>query len=274
MANNEQKTAHRYVLGALPMQTDPLLKSAIERELRRVSAGFDDVDSDLKKVSVGGGSTGGVTQLYVDNQDAATLAAANQHSDARDATTLATAKAYAETKADEALTAAKAYTDAHAGGGTGGVSQTYVDAQDAATLAAAKAYTDAHAGSSGGTYPTAWQSHAVASNSHTANIKWRWQAVDILEVIADIHFGTDANTGIIDSPLELGSIPAHPTVTKAWLDSFPITRVLNAQVFHPVTLMYSNSHGGLVVYRLKTTGASQVVSGSVNFSACLIMSHN
>jgi len=53
------------------------------------------------------------------------------------------ANSYTDSKAAEALTAAKEYADSIAGsGGTGGVSQTYVDNGDSNTFEAAKAYAD------------------------------------------------------------------------------------------------------------------------------------
>ena len=61
-------------------------------------------------------------RAYIDQQDAATLAAANAHSDAGDVATLAAAKNYV----DQAISSLRAY----------------VDSQDSATLTAAKNYTD------------------------------------------------------------------------------------------------------------------------------------
>lgn len=70
------------------------------------------------RLTSGGGSGAGVSQTYVDNADARTLLAANQHSDSQAQQVVASARKYAQ------------------------MAENHADRGDAATLTAAKAYTD------------------------------------------------------------------------------------------------------------------------------------
>ena len=54
---------------------------------------------------------GGVSQTYVDQQDAATLSSAQSYADAKDTTTLSSAKSYTDTEVADALQNAKDYAD-------------------------------------------------------------------------------------------------------------------------------------------------------------------
>lgn len=54
---------------------------------------------------------GGVSQQYVDEQDAATLSSAQSYADAKDTTTLSSAKSYTDTKVADTLQDAKDYAD-------------------------------------------------------------------------------------------------------------------------------------------------------------------
>lgn len=54
---------------------------------------------------------GGVSQAYVDNGDATTLASAQSYADTQDATTLASAQSYADTGDATTLSSAQTYTD-------------------------------------------------------------------------------------------------------------------------------------------------------------------
>lgn len=73
------------------------------------------------------------TKVYVDAQDAATLAAANAYTDAREIVI----KSYADAGDAATLASANAYTDAREV-----VIKSYADAGDAATLTSAEAYAD------------------------------------------------------------------------------------------------------------------------------------
>ena len=54
---------------------------------------------------------GGVSQQYVDEQDAATLSSAQSYADAKDTTTLSSAKSYTDTEVANTLQGAKDYAD-------------------------------------------------------------------------------------------------------------------------------------------------------------------
>ena len=54
---------------------------------------------------------GGVSQQYVDEQDAATLSSAQSYADAKDTTTLSSAKSYTDTEVANTLQNAKDYAD-------------------------------------------------------------------------------------------------------------------------------------------------------------------
>lgn len=266
------KTKHRYILGALPQNMEPLLKAAVERELRRVSAAFDDVDKDLAATSAGGGSTGatGVSKAYVDQQDAATLAAAKAYTDAHSGTG-GVAKSYVDDQDAATLTAAKQYADQRDVAQTTTVTAAY-QAADAAVLAAAKAYTDAHAGGGGSSiYPSAWQSRTVQQSGHTVYTRMRWLGPDVLQCVVDATFGTDTATAVPDAMLHIGGYPDHPeTPSLAWQTS-PVTRVMNSATFRPVELVLDTATNTFALARFKVSGSQPTAAGKVNFSADMIM---
>jgi hypothetical protein len=102
----------------------------------------------------GGGGGGGVSQLYVDQHDAATLASANSHSDSHDATTLSSANSHSDANDATTLASAKSYADhqdaAYYSSASTLISNiaaaiyTYVDAHDGTTLSTANAHSDAN----------------------------------------------------------------------------------------------------------------------------------